>query len=439
MEETDNRTEEISGSVPVTPEQKRGMRSTILAQCFGCLSFLAFSNSLLLVYLTQLQVSTARIVAYLSLPALGEALLIVPSAFLADRYGKRRIGLAGVTAETLGFGLLTVSGAFTGPLAEAWVVMGAAVFAVGRALFNSSWYALLSPVVPESMRGEFFGRLRFSWQLCGILFAALCAAALPREAPPWIYQVLLAVMTASLVVKFFFYRTIPELEKASDMRGGFWRAMGHVVRAEGFLSFCAYVFLLSLFTAGCPIIFGLVEKDVLKLGDGLVVMLGTVLMIGSVFGFLAGGKAVDRFGTKPAFLVCHFFYGVVLVVFVARAIVPGILVPFIAALSFLFGFVRAISSIAISTELLALMPADNKSLSSSTCMALQTSGGALSGVLAAWALQAGMLSPRWSLRGLEMTAYDSVLLACAAMIVLLVVTLGLVPSVLRKSQWMGHH
>lgn len=428
------------GSDAPTAEQRLGMRHAILAQCFGCLSFLAFSNSLLLVYLTALEIATSRIVTYLSLPALGEALLMLPCAYLADRYGRLRIGIAGTVGETLGFALLTVSGAFRGALAEAWVLAGVLVFAVGRGLFNSSWYALLSPLVPEAMRGQFFGRLRFSWQLCGIVFAGVCAVLLPREAPLWLHQIFIALMTLSLIAKFLFYRRIPELEKVGKIPGGFRRAMGGIVRAEGFPSFCAYVFLLALFTAGCPILFGLIEKKVLALGDNVVVTLGAALMIGSVLGYLVGGQTVDRVGTKPAFLVCHFLYGAVILAFVARAMAPGFLVLFIATLSFLFGLVRAISSIAISAELLALMPAENKALSSSTCLALQTCGGALSGVLAAWALNLGMLSPRWQARGVEMTAYDSVLIACGTMIVLLVVTLGLVPSVLRKERWiLPHH
>jgi membrane protein YdbS with pleckstrin-like domain len=37
--------------------------------------------------------------------------------------------------------------------------------------------------------------------------------------------------------------------------------------------------------------------------------------------------------------------------------------------------------------------------------------------------------------GAQMSAYDTLLLVSAVMIVLLVVTLGLVPSVVRKAEW----
>ena len=56
----------------------------------------------------------------------------------------------------------------------------------------------------------------------------------------------------------------------------------------------------------------------------------------------------------------------------------------------------------------------------------------LSGVLCAWILRSGMLADSWRLWGMEMSQYDTLLLGFAIMVVLLVVTLGLVPSVLRK-------
>ena len=75
-------------------------------------------------------------------------------------------------------------------------------------------------------------------------------------------------------------------------------------------SFVAYIFLLALFTGCCPLIFNLIEKHVLGWGDDRVVTMGMLMMIGSVVGFFMGGRAVDKYGTKPVFMVMHFSYGV---------------------------------------------------------------------------------------------------------------------------------
>jgi len=63
-------------------------------------------------------------------------------------------------------------------------------------------------------------------------------------------------------------------------------------------------------------------------------------------------------------------------------------------------------------------------------------GIGLSGLLSAWALSLGVLSDSWTLWGQALSSYDAILLGYGGMVVLLVVTLGLVPSVLSKSEWM---
>jgi hypothetical protein len=68
-------------------------------------------------------------------------------------------------------------------------------------------------------------------------------------------------------------------------------------------------------------------------------------------------------------------------------------------------------------------------------MVLISLGQALSGLLAAAALKLGFLQPTWQVLGRSLSSYDAILLAYAVLIVLMVVTLGLVPSVIGKSQW----
>jgi len=122
--------------------------------------------------------------------------------------------------------------------------------------------------------------------------------------------------------------------------------------------------------------------------------------------------------------------------FLLRATNPGSLaIVLLAVVHFVYGSVWAASSIAISTEMLALIPPDNKSISTSICTVLMRLGGALSGALSAWAIQAGFLSEQWTLLGRALSQYDTILLGFAIMVIMLVVTLGLVPSVMRKAEW----
>ena len=99
----------------------------------------------------------------------------------------------------------------------------------------------------------------------------------------------------------------------------------------------------------------------------------------------------------------------------------------------LFGIVAASSSIAITTEIFALMQPKNKAVGVSVLMSFQMGGAALAGFVAAIIIKLDFLKESWQLLGMNMNKYDSILCASAVMILMLVTTLGLVPSVLRQS------
>jgi len=84
---------------------------------------------------------------------------------------------------------------------------------------------------------------------------------------------------------------------------------------------------------------------------------------------------------------------------------------------------------------LALIPAQNKSLSTSVAVCLVLGAQSLSGLISAWAISSNLINPNWTLFGDSMSAYDGILLIYGVMTFLLIVTLSLVPSVLRKATW----
>jgi len=144
---------------------------------------------------------------------------------------------------------------------------------------------------------------------------------------------------------------------------------------------------------------------------------------------------VGRWGTKSFFLIWHLAYCALLFLFLARSVIPDTMVYVVAVVNLAYGVVSASSSIAISTEMLALIPPKNKSLTTSIFMVMWRAGGALSGAITAWVLSVGVLNESWTLWGQTLTRCDTILLAFAVMIFILIITLGLVPSVLRKAEW----
>jgi predicted MFS family arabinose efflux permease len=325
-------------------------------------------------------------------------------------------------------------GSLPEPVNEIVMVVGIIIYNLGVTLLGAGWFALLSPIIPEAMRGNFFGRLRITWQTVAVVIVAAIALFLQSDSSVTLFQLVLGFMAVSLLPRIFIYARMPEMEPRHSNQP-FATTFFELFQRDGFVSFCSYLFLLSLFTTTCPVLFALVEKQVLGFGDDMVTWLGVTFMIGAVLGFFVGGKMVDRWGTKPVFLVCHFGFCLVIFIFLLRAAIPGQILGVVGLVNFTYGMLWASSSIAISTEMMALIPPHNKSLTTSMFMVMWRAGGAMAGIISAWLLSVGALSESWILWGHDLSRYDTILLLFAVMIALLVVTLGLVPSVMRKAQW----
>jgi hypothetical protein len=168
--------------------------------------------------------------------------------------------------------------------------------------------------------------------------------------------------------------------------------------------------------------------------------MGTMLFMGSMVGFYTGGKMVDKFWTKMVFLVVHFSYFLFLFLVILRGVVPIPPVYYFSFLTFGLGLIQASSSIALTSEMVALAPEKNKSVIISLCMSLQWGGAAISGVISGKLIEYGILSKTWIFKGLSLSNYDSLILFSSVMVFVFIVTLGLIPSVIKtkKVQWVPH-
>ncbi len=424
----------VRRSLLTETESRAAMSAAVLLQCVGMLLMLMFMNGVLLLYFSALGFTADRVVFYLSLPRLLQAFAVIPSAYYCASHGKKRIGHLGRLLMGAGGACFVLGGLVSDWQREAFIALGVGLCGVGEAMFASGWFALLDGIVPPAMRGRFFGRLRFWWQSVGVVVTAVCSMALSERSPMSAFYGVLAVGILGVLMSGALYSLrIPEVEGEAATEGGPMPTLLRVMRAPGYLPFCAYVFLISAFTAALPAIFGLLERNALGMEDRTVVWLGNAGMLGCVLGFFLGGRAVDRWGTKLVFLAAHFGYALSVGLFLLRDIMTVPLPAYLGALHFAFGVVYAGSTIAISTEMLALFPAENKPLASSVCYTFLQAGAALCGLLGAGLLRSGMLRETWRLGKLLLSAYDGILLIAATMVVLLTVTLGLVPSVIGKS------
>jgi MFS family permease len=414
--------------------QARGRRLIVVMNCVSCLPGVVFQGSVLLLFLTSLAMDRVWIMVCLSLPALASALFLVPLAHEADRRGKKRLGNAGIALCGVAFAGFMVA-AFAGPATGRILApLCITILAVGSCLVLSGWFALMLPMIPAPIRAVYFGRMRLVYQSVVVAAGLVCSALLEWRATPAVFAGIFSVFLAAVLAWRLLYERLPEVEPPNPALPALRVALGQVMGNQAYLPFCAYAFLLALFTGGCPILFGMIEKTHLNLSNGTVVLLANIRMLGAIAGFFLGGKVVERYGTKAVFLCCHFAFGVVLLLFLWRNGWGGPVVPMLALAEALFGLFTAASSVAFTVEMYALIPGAGKSLSTSVFMTLQGAGATLGGMLSAGLVQLGVLKEQWMLAGTPRSDYDALLMICATLVVVAAVTLGLVPSVVGRAQ-----
>jgi MFS family permease len=416
------------------------MMTIVLSVSASIMPQLFFKNGFLLSYFLKLGLKSSDVLILLSLPSAIMFFLSVPFAYYADRYGKKKIGISGIILTIAGFSFITLAGFFDTQLAIKFIVCGIILFSIGISALLSGWFALLSPLIPEAIRGSFFGTLRGSWQIFAIGCSFVLTFILERNTSLGTYQVILTFFTCLLILQIFLYSKIPEREKNRSGKKSILSIVAGIPQVPGYMPFCAYCFLLMLATGTWPATMGLLEKNVLHFSDDAIVHMGTMLFMGSMVGFYTGGKMVDKFGTKMVFLVVHFSYFLFLFLVILRGVVPIPPVYYFSFLTFGLGLIQASSSIALTSEMVALAPEKNKSVIISLCMSLQWGGAAISGVISGKLIEYGILSKTWIFKGLSLSNYDSLILFSSVMVFVFIVTLGLIPSVIKtkKVQWVPH-
>jgi len=417
-------------------EEKAALRNIILTQCLAIIALGTIVNGTLLLYLTAIGVTVVRTMVYLAIMPLANAILLLPAAFLADRYGKKRIGQTGLTIGIFGWALICL-GSFSANLSEALVVAGIVLASVCSSLMGAGWFSLLSPIIPAEIRGRFIGRLRLTFSLVSLILSVYFAWILSIHSDIIVYQGIYAIATLAYIARWFTYRRIPELEPPTlgKNKPSFLEVLVKVFRVKRLAAFCSYMFLLGLFTAGAAALFAMTENRVLGFSDTRVILLSNVTLVGSMLGMFIGGRVVDCRGTRLVFAGCHIMLALTLMAFLLRTRIPETALPYyLGTIHFFLGGALGSIGIAMTTELLGILPKKNKSVAASMFIIFQTSGVALSGLIPAWILKARILRDTWEIGGQQLSSFDAIIAGYSLMTLVLVATLGMVPSILGKSE-----
>lgn len=411
--------------------KKKIHSAIILNQCVGIIFVYIFENSVLLNYFTNLGLTAALVLFLLSLPDIFNFLLIIPSAYLSDKIGIKKIGFFGLLLMAISTPILIFSNFLSIKWIAIFAIFGISVYSLGRTIYTGSWNALINPHIAAHERGRFLAKLKLILGIIGIVFTFITGKALSLWYPAHdVYLYIFIFIGITFFHRFYTYKLIPEAPSEKIKDEGITQAIKECLVAPNYLSFCCYAFLINLFTGTCPWLFSLQQKTVLGFDQDMVVLLVNLMFIGNMIGFYFGGQMIDKMGTKPVFFICHLAFGLILALIVLKTIFPFSQEWVYGTLMLFYGIIAGKSSIAISTEILATALEKHKALSLSILFMMFSAGKAISAIVAGQILNLGLLKEYWSIGSLTFNQYDSLLAGCSIMIILLVVTLGLVPSVI---------
>lgn len=384
-------------------ENSKFYKFIIISQCFGQLAHLSFDNGFMFNYLGSLIQSDSTLVILLKTPNIASMLLVLPLAFLADKYGKKIVGQSGNIIQILGLTILALA-----PLTSAPLLMlfsGVIVFSIGSALFRCSWFALLQPIVSESDRAHFFARMRTAWKVCGILFTLLVQFLLGVDNKIIFIQLIIFLIICCFL-QVFFYQKIPELEKPNkeNKERKFVKEIKFLFQDKNFLRFTLFKFSFPLMVGAIALLFNIFEKRYLSFTPSDIMMMGNLLFIGGVCGFWVGAHLMKKFESRQVFLFSTLAITAVALIFPLSIQFKGLTVLILCGTStFILGCSLTALGIAETSLMLSLLQPERKSLASSLCIMCTQFGTASAGILVALIIknfEFGEADSHWNIHSL---------------------------------------
>jgi MFS family permease len=264
-------------------------------------------SSVIIIYATLLGAGEMLSIMTSSLQYLSLCFLMIPFAYVSERFGKKRQIL---WAAALGCLMLlgTAAAPWCGRYTEVVLMGTLAIFAVTISAYVAAWFPLLDGIVPPEQRGLFFGRMRFAWQTVAALFIFISGWVIGEHASIGTLQIIIALAALGMLGRFWYVNDMVEADTGRTRVP--WSAVWRdIVSNRQLTGFSVYLFCLyTLANATIPVVFIFAKKHLL-LADNVIVISSACAMGGLLCGYLTGGWMVHRHGVKPVFLVAHLGFG----------------------------------------------------------------------------------------------------------------------------------
>jgi Na+/melibiose symporter-like transporter len=323
---------------------------------------------------------------------------------------------------------------FLGQYAKYGLIATLICFGILMTFYAAAWFPFIDEFLTKENRSRFFGMLRFSWQTCSVLFFLICGLIIGKHPPLWVLQLIIAVSAVLLLGRAYFINLIhvPEADRKPLL---FKKGLELIFSNKPLTSFSVYLAFLYLAAQGTVPLTYIYLKNHLNTPDNIVVIVSSLALGGTIAGFFFAGRLIARIGVKKTLLAVHIGFALInLLLFIFSGPGTAALI-IITTLLVLYGFFIAISSVAVSSEMLELATPGNKAMAMAFCVTMTSAGLGGARVLSSVIIGSGILAPAWNIGTHEFSMFHTMYLGYGLSILFVCVLLVIVPAIFPKGEY----
>ena len=257
--------------------------------------------------------ASAAVIGFLGALPLGAQVASLPAAWFTSARSRKAVALWAVGISRLTFlPLLALPTLDTDPATKLHLFLGiVAISTVASVIGNSAWVAWMGDLVPDRLRGRFFGRRTVFLSIAGTLTSLAAAILLDQLAPIGWTGAALSVLTAAaflagvVSVVLMLRQHEPPVAPAEPGVSA-WRALGFAVRDRRARPFLGYLFAWNAAVGISASFFAYHMLTNLHTGFLVVAAHGVGVAVVRIASARFWGHAVDRIGAGPVVVFCSF-------------------------------------------------------------------------------------------------------------------------------------
>ncbi|HZG74928.1 MAG TPA: MFS transporter [Paenibacillus sp.] len=317
--------------------QRKGLRVAVYEGVPAAVFSQLISGPFLTAYLLYLGASTQQIGIVLAIPALAN-LLQVFGAVLLQRFENRKLVYIVVGSMHRGFGVLTGAVPFVFPQ-ELWVAVYIGAFtmtSISASLLGVVWSSLISDMVPDKVRGQYFGFRNIALGAVGSLCLFVTGVIIERLPGEPGFTVMYLIGTVAVVVNIalFFLYPNPPFEKSQTHSAS--RLLLKPFQDNFFFRALLLLAVWTLVVSVAQPFYSYVMLEVLGIGYQWVSTMTVMQTLASMLGFFVWSRLSVRYSTRTLLMWTLPIIAFSCLLWSAISVLPVVLV--LAAVHLLTGF-----------------------------------------------------------------------------------------------------